>query len=285
MDINQIRTFLAVVANGSFLEAASRLYITQSTVSSRIQNLEHYLGVKLFTRNRAGASLTPAGKRFLKHAKSIQLAMEEARYDAGLPEKYRASLTIGARIALWDAGLLTKWVGLLRAKLPDISIYSEIGFEEDLMRRMVEGSMDFALMYTPNQSPGLKIEYLFDETLVLVGTSPNKNWPDENYVYVDWGPGFYAEHNNYFPELERPALRANIGWLAVELIKQNGGSCFLPKRMADKLIAEGKLFAIPQGPQIQNPSYAVYPLKAESEDHQKAVDLLRVIIQNEQNMF
>ena len=66
MDTDQVRTFLAVAANGSFLEAASRLHVTQSTVSARIQSLEGYLGNKLFVRNRSGASLTPAGKRFPK---------------------------------------------------------------------------------------------------------------------------------------------------------------------------------------------------------------------------
>ena len=60
MDIDQARTFLAIAANGSFLEASRQLHVTQSTVSARVQHLEHYLGAKLFTRNRAGASLTPA---------------------------------------------------------------------------------------------------------------------------------------------------------------------------------------------------------------------------------
>jgi DNA-binding transcriptional LysR family regulator len=64
MDIDQIRTFLAVVANGSFLEAANRLHVTQSTVSTRIQRLEAYLGVCLFVRNRSGAVLTLPGQRF-----------------------------------------------------------------------------------------------------------------------------------------------------------------------------------------------------------------------------
>ena len=63
MDIDQARTFLAIAAHGSFLEAARRLHVTQSTVSARIRNLEAELGVRLFVRNRSGASLTPAGQR------------------------------------------------------------------------------------------------------------------------------------------------------------------------------------------------------------------------------
>ncbi|WP_340124492.1 LysR family transcriptional regulator [Methylobacter svalbardensis] len=62
---------MGVVANGSFLEAANRLYVTQSTVSTRIQRLEAYLGVTLFVRNRSDATLTLPGQRFLpKHTAS-----------------------------------------------------------------------------------------------------------------------------------------------------------------------------------------------------------------------
>ena len=56
MDIDQARTFLAIAASGSFIEAAQRLHVTQSTVSARVQRLEDELGSRLFVRNRAGAT-------------------------------------------------------------------------------------------------------------------------------------------------------------------------------------------------------------------------------------
>ena len=110
MDMNLVKTFLAVIANGSFLEAATRLHVTQSTVSSRIKGLEEHLGASLFIRNRSGATLTPAGKRFVHHAKAIILRLDQARDDVGLPSRYRARITIGARIALWGV-FLPRWVG------------------------------------------------------------------------------------------------------------------------------------------------------------------------------
>ena len=263
MDLEQVRTFLAVVANGSFLEAATRLHVTQSTVSTRIRTLESYLGVSLFVRNRSGASLTQAGRRFLRHAKSLLLTLEQAKHDVGLPSRFRASITVGARIALWDV-FLPEWLGILRRSAPDISIRSEIGFEEDLMRRLIEGTMDAGLMYTPQHSPGLQIEHLFDETLVLLTTDPDKPWPDQDYIYVDWGPAFYAQHSNSYPELERPAQVVNIGWLGVQIIITNGGSCFLPERMAEPLLQAGKLFQVPGSPRFNLPAYMVYPRDSDS---------------------
>ncbi|MDT8406634.1 MAG: LysR family transcriptional regulator [Methylococcales bacterium] len=274
MDIDQIKTFLSVAANGSFLEAANRLYVTQSTVSMRIQRLEAYLGVRLFVRNRAGASLTLPGKRFLRHAKSLLLTLEQARHDIGLPSRFRASVTISARIALWE-NLLPRWLGEIRRKVPDISIRSDIGFEEDLMRGLIEGSIDIGMMYTPQHNPGLQIEHLFDETLVLLTSDPSRPWPNDDYIYVDWGPGFYAQHSHSYPDLERPAQVVNIGWLGVQLVLHNGGSCFLPIRLAEPLLANGKLFPVANSPRFALPAYMVATNDGNPERLQPILQYLR----------
>lgn len=274
MDMDQVKTFLAVVAHGSFLEAASQLHVTQSTVSSRIQALENYLQARLFVRNRSGASLTTAGRRFVQHAKSMLLALDQARHEVGLPSRYSATINLGARIALWEI-LLPRWVGKMRRNAPDISISSEIGFEEDLMSRVIQGSMDVALMYTPQHSPGTQVEHLFDETLVLLTTDPQRPWPDDDYIYVDWGPAFHAQHTSYYPNMERTAQVVNIGWLAIQIIISNGGSCFVPLRMAEPLIKAGKLYHMPGSPQFTLPVYMVYPLHSDSAVLQQVLHSLR----------
>ncbi|TPQ29570.1 LysR family transcriptional regulator [Methylomonas koyamae] len=257
MDIDQIRTFLSVAANGSFLEAANRLYVTQSTVSTRIQRLEAYLGVTLFLRNRAGASLTQPGQRFLRHAKALLLTLEQARHDIGLPSRFRDSVSIGARIALCE-GLLPDWIGAIRRQMPDVSIRTDIGFEEDLMRSLISGALDIGLMYTPQHSPGLLVEHIFDETLLLLSTDPDRPWPNDDYIYVDWAPGFYAQHSNAFPNLERSAQVVNIGWMALQLIlAQNSGSCFLPIRLAAPLLQSGRLHPVADSPRFTLPAYMV----------------------------
>jgi len=258
MDIEQARTFLAITAHGSFLEAARQLHLTQSTVSARIQRLEEELGTRLFVRNRSGASLTPAGRRFLEYAKRLVLTAEQARHDVGLPSRYRATVRIGGRIALWE-GFLPQWVGWMRRATTDVAIRCEIGFEEDLMRRLIEGTLDIGLMYTPSHSPGLIVEHLFDETLVLVSSRPDEAKPGEDYIYVEWGPGFYHQHAQSYPDLERPPQVVNIGWLGVQLVLANGGSCFLPARMAEPFIASGRLHRVTGSPQYTHPAYLVYP--------------------------
>ncbi|HET9463708.1 MAG TPA: LysR family transcriptional regulator, partial [Thiobacillus sp.] len=88
MDTELARTFLTVAATGNFVAAASRLHVTQSTVSARIHTLENALGARLFQRGRNGAELTPSGKRFMRHAKHLVRTVEQALHDVGLPQGF-----------------------------------------------------------------------------------------------------------------------------------------------------------------------------------------------------
>src|SRR3546814_1116249 len=107
-------------------DLAERLHVTQSTVSARIHTLEDQLGCTLFVRNKAGTTLTPAGRQFQRHASTLVRTVEQARHDVGIPRGFRAALTVGGRFGLWEQFLL-RWLPLMRESAPDISVRAEIG--------------------------------------------------------------------------------------------------------------------------------------------------------------
>ncbi|MFD1938458.1 MULTISPECIES: LysR family transcriptional regulator [Nonomuraea] len=78
MDLDAVRTFVAVVDTGQFQEAAADLSITQQAVSKRIAGLEKDLAVRLFTRTARGARLTIDGQAFLPHARELLRVAERA---------------------------------------------------------------------------------------------------------------------------------------------------------------------------------------------------------------
>ncbi|WP_250008466.1 LysR family transcriptional regulator [Actinoplanes sp. M2I2] len=78
MDLETVRTFLAVADTGQFQEAAVELHLTQQAVSKRIAKLEHGLGATLFTRTARGAHLTLDGRAFLPHAREVLRAVDRA---------------------------------------------------------------------------------------------------------------------------------------------------------------------------------------------------------------
>ena len=78
MNIELAKTFLEIVATGSFIRASERLHVGQTTVSARIRLLEQELGRPLFVRDKSGASLTTAGEQFLRYAPMfVQLVLEQ----------------------------------------------------------------------------------------------------------------------------------------------------------------------------------------------------------------
>lgn len=275
MDTELARTFLTVVAAGNFVAAAVRLHITQSTVSARIHALEDLLGCTLFVRNKAGASLTSSGRQFQKHALTLVRAVEQARHDVGVPRGFRDVLTIGGRFGLWEQFLL-RWLPIIQSLAPEVSVRAEIGFEADLMQGLVEGRLDIGVMYTPQSRPGLIVEPLFDETLVLVSSgSVDQEEPGPGYVYVDWGPEFFARHSASFPNFIGPAVTTNIGWLGLQHILENGGSGYFPKRLVRPHLKGGNLRLFRQAPTFTLPAYLIYPAGADPNALGKALASLR----------
>ncbi|MGW1531990.1 LysR family transcriptional regulator [Streptomyces aureus] len=78
MDLDTVRTFVAVADAGQFQEAAAELAVTQQAVSKRVAALERTLGVRLFTRTPRGAELTIDGQAFLPHARELLRVSERA---------------------------------------------------------------------------------------------------------------------------------------------------------------------------------------------------------------
>ena len=231
MDTELARTFLTVVAAGNFVSAAERLHVSQSTVSTRIHALESYLGCTLFVRNKAGTALTAAGRQFQRHAATLVRTIEQARHDVGIPKGFSGTLAIGGRIGLWEEFLL-QWLPTMREHRPTLAIRIESGLEPEIRRGLIEGRIDIGLLYTPQSRPGLKVEKLFDEQLILVSADPRAApEPRQDYVYVEWGPEFYARHSVCFPNFGGAALSANIGWLGLQYILNNGGFGFFSLRL------------------------------------------------------
>ncbi len=80
MHIDMYRTFLVLARTESFSKAAVQLNVVQSTVSSRIVELERYLNKQLFTRTKRSVAMTHAGKVFMPYAEKM-VALEAESID------------------------------------------------------------------------------------------------------------------------------------------------------------------------------------------------------------
>ena len=258
MDVDLARTFLAIAETGSFLAATDRVYVTQSTVSARIKTLEDRLGKTLFERSKSGATLTPAGQQFLKHAQAMVRVWEHARLEIALPEGYESSLTIGGQYSLW-AEFLIDWLANMRTAYPNIAIRAQFGFSDSLMDQLIDGTVDLGVMYTPQARPGFEVDLLFDDELVLVACEPgSSSEPARNYVMIDWGPEFRADHALNYPDISTPGTYLELGALSVDYLLKVSGSGYMPKRLIEEHLNRGQLFIVEDAPVFSYPAYAVY---------------------------
>ena len=258
MDIALIRTFLEVAATGSFVNASERLYVTQSAVSLRIARLEDTLGKPLFTRSKAGAELTPAGREFERYALSLIKIWEEARQQIGVPEGYTKSLTVAAQYSLWPR-LGFRWIDAMRKDMTTLNIRAELGMPERITRFLVEGLVQIGLMYSPQLRPGLTAHRVLDEELVLAASfDATLDDVPGNYVFVDWGPEFIHAHALELPRLTNPGLTMSLGAMAADYIASRHAAAYLPARYIKRHLDSGLLHLVPDAPVFPYPIWSVW---------------------------
>lgn len=275
MDISLARTFLTIFEQGSFINAANILNVTQSTVSARIRSLEDQLGMKLFVRDRSGATPTPAGLRFQRHAVGMVRIWEQAQLEISLPEMYQGSLVVGGQVSLWG-GFLLNWLAEMTRAKTNVAVRAQFGYSNVLMQRLIDGTMDLGVMYTPELRPGFKVERLFDDEIVLVSSEKGDvEGLGKRYVYVDWGPEFQQDHSLNFPDTVRPGIHMELGALGLGFFLENEATGYFPKRVVAPLVNGGKLRILWGAPVLTYPVYAVYSADSAGESLNQSVALLK----------
>jgi DNA-binding transcriptional LysR family regulator len=281
MDTELARTFLEIVSTGSFIRAAERLNVAQTTVSARVRTLEERLGRPLFVRNKAGASLTPAGEQLLRYAPTFIQLWQRIRHQVAVPPGHRSVLAIGSEVSLWQP-LLLDWVLWMRRSIPDVSLRIQVDVPQDLINQVASGLVDVAVMYSPPHRPGLKIDLLQEEKLVMVTTSEDGTVESAgDNVSVDWGPDLFHEHNAILPESISPGVFVNLGPLALSYILAAGGSGYFRMNAVKDHLASGRLRLVAGMPQFSYPIYVVSSVVADDSLLAPALAGLRLISMGE----
>jgi LysR family transcriptional regulator, flagellar master operon regulator len=276
MDIELARTFVEIVSSGSFIKAADRLHVAQTTVSARVRLLEQLLGRPLFVRNKAGATLTPAGEQFLRFAPTFVQLWQRARQQVAVPEGHRAVLTVGSEVSLWQP-LLLDWVTAMRREHPDIALRVHVDVPQDLITHVAAGLVDIAIMYAPQHRPGLEIDLLMEEELVLVTTDLKRYRADDSqYVHVEWGPDFSLHHAVSFPDCA-PSLVVNLGPLALNYVLSEGGSGYFRMNAVKPYLKSGALHLVPRAPHFSFPVYAAHSADVDIDTLAVALTVLRAV--------
>jgi DNA-binding transcriptional LysR family regulator len=173
-------------------------------------------------------------------------------------------LALGAELSLWNP-LLLNWMLWMRQNASDVALRTEVDLPDNLLRQVGDGVLDVAIVYAPRHWPGLKVEMIMEERLVLVTSDPSvTDVSDPDYVYVDWGDDFASHHGMTFPQFSNPGLFVGLGPLALDYVAEVGGAGYFRRRAVDPFLASGRLQLVPGAPEFTHPVYAVYPDSADS---------------------
>lgn len=167
MEIYQLRYFVAVAETGNFTRASERSNVTQPSLSQQIIKLEREVGHKLFHRLGRKAVLTEAGATFLQRARRILFEVENATRELSDHPGLGRRITIGAVQTVMPY-LLTPFIAKCRDLLPNLTIDAREGFRSNLVRGVVEGDLDLAVVPLPVTEPRVATELLLTEPLLLV---------------------------------------------------------------------------------------------------------------------
>jgi DNA-binding transcriptional LysR family regulator len=275
LDIILARTFLEVVATGSFLIASERLHVTQTAVSARIRTLEDQLGRRLFIRNKSGARLTPAGEQFRRFATTLVQVWERARQQVALPPGRADIVGIGGELSLWSP-LMADWLIWMRKHCPDVALRADIDLPDRLLNRLQDGSLDVAVLYGPPARADLITELVSEEKLILVTTSRDGSYEPENYIQVDWGTRFKTNVESAFPELATPSVSVSLGPLALSYLLSVGGAGYFRLTAVQPFLADKRLTRVADAPEFSYSVHAVYSSRGDGDVLERVRKGLRV---------
>ncbi len=172
MELRQLRYFTRSAELLNFTEAAHTLYISQSTLSQQIKQLEDELGIPLFDRIGKRVHLTEAGALFLPYARQTLVDSESGKdiiHD--LKGLKTGELIIGVTYGL--SALLTPVLLQFSEQYPDVKLIVEFGTSEDLLDKLKSAKVDFLLSFLELQDNEKFISQRLYESPLVLGVHPS----------------------------------------------------------------------------------------------------------------
>src|SRR5437773_6451198 len=256
MEIDQIETFLAVGTFGGFNRTAKALWVSQPSVSAGSKALEESLGATLFTRSRAGLTLSEAGRilkpyaeQLLRTASLARQAVHELKPSSGGPLQIAAALSISVYF-------LPDVLKHFQRAHPKVAISIHPGHSKEVLEMVLRGEAEIGLARSL-QHPMIETISLRDDPLLLVAhpvQGPTRArharleqvaaWP---LIFYERGSSDWTLTHSLF---RRAGLVPNIAFevdtieTAKRMVERGLGVAFLPQLAVGREIRAGKLLAI-----------------------------------------
>jgi DNA-binding transcriptional LysR family regulator len=268
--IDAMRTFVAVVNEGSFSKAATTTQLSPQLVSKYIAKLEEQLHTRLLNRTTRKVSVTEAGSQYFIHAQQILLSIDEMEAQlGGLQQLPKGILRISAPVS-FALKHMAKLVTDFQARYPSVTVDLQLS---DRKVDIVEEGFDVALRIGQLESSSLIAKKIAPIRVVLCASpdylnihgTPKRLEDLEAHRYLHYSYMNIDTKGHVFKYLkakqlkESSVFRSNNGDVLVEAAIEGAGLVLQPTFIASKALNAGKLvIVLPEYEPTPIGLYAIY---------------------------
>jgi DNA-binding transcriptional LysR family regulator len=267
VELGQLEAFVQVAHLGSFSRAAEALFLTQPSVTARIQTLEKDLGEELFDRGNRSIRLSDAGAVFLVHAERALKAVQESR-DAldSLRKAGLGQLKIGSALTI-SAYVLPRLLKQFRSCYPGVAVSVRTGRSDHVMEMVVADEAQIGLV-RGLYHPDLETVHLYDDEVVLV-THPDHEFALERraaieavgrqpLIFFDKGSSYYGLIHGYFRDagiVPAHAMELDSMEATKKMVEEGLGIAIVPRVSVERELDLGLLVevAVSGAPPLKRP--------------------------------
>lgn len=255
MNIENIEAFVYINHYGSFNKAAEVLYISQPTVTARIQSLERELNCRVFDRLGKQINLTDKGKQFLPYAQQILQVYQNGKHQLQARGQIPNELRIGSTVSVSNY-LMPQLLLHLKQKYPHVNIKLTTASTDLLIEKLKAKEIDLAFIRKVINPAIQAFPFCEDPISLYVhkghhlakgGRASIQDIRQETLVFFECGSLDWMRLHRVFESMEQPPnIEYQVDNLetAKKLVLKQAGICFLPALSVQEEVAAGTLIRV-----------------------------------------
>jgi DNA-binding transcriptional LysR family regulator len=253
LDLGQLEAFVQVANQHSFSRAAEALFLTQPSVTARIQALERDLGERLFERSGRGVRLTEVGACFLPHAERVLQALHAGRDAIDSLRNLQSGTLILASAATISTYILPGLLKSFRSRFPRVEVSVKTGRSEQVLQMLLADEAQVGLVravyHQDIETKGLIEDELVlvanhDHELANIGSVTVEQLGDHPFIFFDRNSSYYSLAQGLFRQhgvVTRTQKELDSMEATKKMVEEGLGIALLPRIAVDRELTTNSL--------------------------------------------
>ncbi len=252
VNIENVEAFVYVIHCGSFNKAAEALYLSQPSVTARIQSLERDLDCRLFDRQGKAVRITEEGRRFLPYAQQLLLTYQKGKLHVNRKKSLPEEIKIGCTVTVSNY-VVPELLPRLTAHFPNTHYKFVTGTTDEIVGKVLNKEVDIGFVRGVNH-PNLHSVKFYEDPISLYVYEDHpfvgmerlsvEQIARQPLVFFECGALDWLRIHRIFENLDHPPnirIQTDNSEMAKRLVLGRTGISFLPGLSVRQEVASGKL--------------------------------------------